>query len=308
MVPSETVILDYLLYLELEMKRINIVPVATDLEELLTPRIENVYETYKNLGIQFRHEFNTFYDWIRVDPVRIEQVVLNALVGPMKYLNQSHTVLSTITIKSVTDSSTTDTPDSTPSYYLELILQVCGIDNVSDFRAKVENLLHPFKEYSSVITTESENQPSVMKSEDTLTASPMTFKESLAAEAESPTTLSFAIAHGLTSLMNGNASLLSGHKRVTLHYRIPVEICSTAQVIASSSIEERRPRRRIGIMGKSGYSLPASTMNTPMEVVLDLFPDSAEHYTTPLRKASILKRKPDGSVPEASANTLSRKS
>ncbi|KAI9352236.1 hypothetical protein BDR26DRAFT_329929 [Obelidium mucronatum] len=77
-------ILEYLLYLELKSKKLAIQSVATDLEDLLSTRIEEIYNMYKERGIKFKHEFNTMFDWIRVDPVRIEQVVLNVLMGPMQ--------------------------------------------------------------------------------------------------------------------------------------------------------------------------------------------------------------------------------
>ncbi|KAI9341110.1 hypothetical protein BDR26DRAFT_330353 [Obelidium mucronatum] len=77
-------ILEYLLYHELKSKKLTIQSVATDLEDLLSTRIEAIYNMYKERGIKFKHEFNTMFDWIRVDPVRIEQVVLNVLMGPMQ--------------------------------------------------------------------------------------------------------------------------------------------------------------------------------------------------------------------------------
>ncbi|KAJ3008588.1 UNVERIFIED_CONTAM: hypothetical protein HDU68_003037 [Siphonaria sp. JEL0065] len=321
--PTESIILDYLLYLEVEMKSAKVAPVATDLEELLAPCIENVYSTYKNLGIKFRHEFNTFYDWICVDPVRIEQVVLNALVGPIKHLEPSNSVFSMITIKSCTGTSAEDN-DSGLSYYLEFIMHVCGIINVSSFKAKLEHLLDPFKKRPSLPDTPAQ-PPTTPKLELQTRQTKMSFsQETLATSMEStlskeedasplaldsqPTTLSLAIAHGLTDLMNGNADLLTGHQRVSLHFKIPVEICSTASVIASSR-NERRPRRRVGSATVSGHSLPQSAYNTPtsMNVVLGVFPVPEHLDDNTIRRPSILKaHQSDSSA--ATVSLSSRKS
>ncbi|KAI9341114.1 hypothetical protein BDR26DRAFT_918465 [Obelidium mucronatum] len=136
-------ILEYLLYLELKSKKLAIQSVATDLEDLLSTRIEGIYNMYKERGIKFKHEFNTMFDWIRVDPVRIEQVVLNVLMGPMQHLNPSNTLASTITIKSVTSND----EESTLAYFMEFVIHICGVTNIYSFKTKFERLLQhsPFQ-------------------------------------------------------------------------------------------------------------------------------------------------------------------
>ncbi|KAI9341109.1 hypothetical protein BDR26DRAFT_860588 [Obelidium mucronatum] len=132
--------------------------------------------------------------------------------------------------------------------------------------------------------------------------------------------LSLAIAHDLTKLMNGNTSIITGIKRVTLHFRIPVEICSTAQVLSSASGgssygSNPRPAaaaaaaataaaaswryKRIG----APVSVPPSACNSPVNCVLDLFPGEVNSVQPIRRPSSILK---EGSGPRRSS-TVSKK-
>ncbi|KAI9341108.1 hypothetical protein BDR26DRAFT_860583, partial [Obelidium mucronatum] len=300
-----TTIQEYLLYLEIEMNHVEVVPVVTDLEELLANRIENVYTSYKNLGIKFRHEFNALYDWIRVDPVRIEQIVLNALLSPIQYLDRYNSILSSIAIKSsgymesdnASSQSSSAVSDNSISYFMELTLHVCGVSDVSSFESEFKQLLNPFNHWSATTswyhayTTRKQQRQQKQHQRQTpqnqqqehqeIKSSTLSSHETLALSEECqlvgdpnsttsttppavpPTTLSLAIAYELTKRMKGSATLLTGFKRVTLHFQVPVEVCSTAQVLSAG--------RRFRIGTAATVSLPTSARNSPDNDYNDLF-------------------------------------
>ncbi|KAJ3027804.1 UNVERIFIED_CONTAM: hypothetical protein HDU68_003087 [Siphonaria sp. JEL0065] len=211
------------------MGKIVLAPVAIDLEELLHPCVHQIKKLYQQHGVSFKNDFRNLYDFVSIDPLRIQQVASSALLGPLHLLDKSKVVRSCIEMVAVDSAGTHPI-----AYYVQFTYHIIGLPNADELQETIEALFEPFNHDNSkhLVWSNVSNQ-NVLH-------------------------LGFAIAHDLTKLMGGTVSALKGFKLVTLKFEIPVGICSTAQI--HSQVKRLSDSSDISTRRLSNLSMPCQSI------------------------------------------------